>query len=243
MKSTKRLLIAVVATLVLSGAAVTGVVMAQTPSPTLSPTQQGQTQPSSTLPSSNAQTKAAARQGVLNDFLNQVAQNLNINRSTLDNAMKSAADHEVGQAVTSGTLTSTQGNAIKQRIDSGKLPFNLALGRAKRGKLASALRACKPASDLVSALGISQSQLAQARKSGQTIAQIAQTNGKTLQGVQNTVASSVKSCLDPQVTAGTLTQQQENAIVQRIQQGHIGGGRHAKPSTSPQTSPTQTPGQ
>jgi lambda repressor-like predicted transcriptional regulator len=255
MKSTTRLIAAVIATLVLSGAAIGGVVFAQTASPTTSPSPA--TSPANpggqqTQPSTSGQTPSnpntAARQNMANDFLNQLAQNLGVSRSTLDSALKSAANTEVDKAVANGTLTQTQATAIKQRIANGQVPVGF--GRfggfgGPHGPRGKGLGGVDLRGAVANALGISTSELQQDLKNGQSIAQIAQAHGKTTQDLQNAVVASVKSNLDNQVKAGALTQTQENDILQKLQSGFqqrngiLGGGRRPRAAGS---MPTPTPG-
>ena len=256
MRSTTRLIAAVIATLVLSGVAIGGVVLAQTNSPTPSPAI-----PSTAPPSSGGQQaqpptggatqrnpKATTRQGVVDDFLNQLAQNLGVSRSTLDTALKTTADQQVDKAVTSGTLTQAQATAIKQRIANGQFPLGFAgfggFGRGGHGMVGAGVDLRQA---LATALGVSPAELQQDLKNGQTITQIAQAHGKTAQDVQNAVVAAVKSNLDKAVQAGTLTQTQENNIVQKIQNGvaqgnGILGGRHQRGNAA-RTTPTPAPSQ
>jgi len=174
---------------------------------------------------------------LIDSFLNQLAQNLNIDRSTLNNALKTTADQQIDNAVSAGRLSQDQANQIKQRIDNGQLPFGVGgfgafggpgrFGRHGRGGpggnagLPQAAVACASTARnaVPSALGISASDLQQARANGESLAQIAQDNGKTLDDVRAAVQSSAQSCLDQQVQAGNLTQQQEQNILQRLQNG------------------------
>lgn len=224
MRSTGRLIAALVAILALSAMAIGGVVRAQTPNSSPTPTPSGQTgQPAQT--GQNNQRKAQA-QTLMNDFLNQLAQNLHIDRATLDAALKTTANQEVDKAVANGSLTQAQADQIKQHIASGQFPLGVGfhLGEKENGA-----EACKTGSAFASALGISESDLRQALHNGQTPAQIAQAHGKSLQDVQNAIAASVKPCLDQQVQAGKITQQQEDQILQRIQQGQgLEGGHHGR---------------
>lgn len=256
MKSTARLIVALVATLVLSGAAIGGVVFAQTNTPTASPTTpatapsvpggQQQTKPS-TGSATQGNAKAAARQSMTDDFLNQLAQNLGVSRSTLDNALKTTATQQVDKAASNGTLTSAQATAIKQRIANGKFPIGFGGFGGAHGAPGKPGARVDLRQALASTLGVSATELQQDLKNGQTIAQIAQAHGKTAQDVQNAVVASVKSSLDNQVKAGTLTQAQENSMLQKIQTGlqqgnGFLGGPHQRGNGSRAT-PTPASGQ
>jgi hypothetical protein len=236
----KGLILTLAAAAILGVAAIGGVVRAQTPGP-------GGT--GANAPSGAPGPFAGDIRGRVDDFLNQLAQNLNIDRSTLDKALKTTADQQIDKAVSAGSLSQDQANQIKQRIDSGQLPFGPGAfgafggpgrfgrrgpggpggnaGSAQGAACFSTIRDAVP-----SALGISASDLRQARANGESLAQIAQDHGKTLDDVRSAVVSSAQGCLDQQVQAGTLTQQQEQNILQRLQNGQFGrfGGRDGRPS-------------
>lgn len=247
MRSTARLIIAVIATLIL-GAAIGGVVLAQTPTPkpaTPAQTATGQGQSPATSPSNPQANKA---QTMANDFLNQLAQNLNISRATLDSALKQTALQEVQKAVANGKITSAQGTQITNRINSGQFPlgpgFGFGLGHpGGPGGAGGGLAGCNIPGTVASALGITSSELHSALQSGQTLQQIATAHGKTLQDIQTAVTAAVTSCVNNQVKAGTLTQTQGNNILQKIQQGiqnghlRFGGPRGMGPGSRPAMAP------
>jgi len=228
MAGKKGLIVTLVAAAVLGVVIVGGVVRAQTPSPS---------GPSGGAGSGSAGSADAGPRGLIDGFLNQLAQNLNIDRTTLNSALKTTGDQEIDNAVAAGKLSQDQANQFKQRIDNGQLPFGLGgfgafggrghFGRHGRGGpggnagLPQAAVACASTarSAVSTALGISASDLQQARANGKSLAQIAQDNGKTLDDVRAAVQSSAQSCLDQQVQAGNLTQQQEQDILQRLQNG------------------------
>ena len=208
--------------------AVGGIVFAQTVQPTRTPN------------SNSGQSGArAGAQAAANDFLSKLAQNLGISQDTLTNALKKTSDQEVDTQVTAGKITSAQGTQIKQRIDSGQFPpiGAFAFGGHPGGPGPNGLGACKPGSAVASALGVTPSDLQSAIKSGQTFSQILQAHNMTAQQLGQSVANSIKPCLDQQVSAGKITSQQETQALQRIQQGGFPGGQrpggnanHSKPN-------------
>jgi polyhydroxyalkanoate synthesis regulator phasin len=233
MTNGKRLAVGSLAAAVLGVVALGGVVLAQTPS----------SGPSGASGQGAAANAAGGVRGRIDGFLNQLAQNLNIDRPTLDNALKTTAKQQVDQAVAAGRMTQDQANQIKQRIDSGHAAFGFG-GLARRGRggeQATGARACGSSlrDAVTNALGISAGDLQQARSSGQTIAQIAQAHGKTEQDLRNATETAAKSCLDQQVQAGSMTQDQEQRILQRLQNGgasgqggwHDGSGQRRHPAT------------
>ena len=189
-----------------------------------------------------AGSNAAPASGA-NSFLDDLAGNLGIDRATLDAALKKTGDQEVDAAVQSGRLTQAQGDRLKQAIDNGQVPrgfrFGLPPGGGPSGRggpsggpgggpsgrggpggqgLAAIGSCVQNASSAVSQAlgGATQQQIRSELRSGKTFDQIAQENGTTVQAIQGQVASSVQPCLDQAVTSGSLTQDQENKILDGI---------------------------
>jgi hypothetical protein len=70
---------------------------------------------------------------------------------------------------------------------------------------------------VTSYLGLTAQQLGADLKSGQTLAQIATAQHKTVSGLEQTITTAVKARLDQAVTAGKLTSAQEQALLNRLQ--------------------------
>jgi hypothetical protein len=233
MKRKAFIIASLVAAVGLAVAVAGGVVLAQTPSP-------GGSGRNVQGPASGP--GAGFRAG-FDSFLNGLAQNLGVSRPALDGALKTTAKQQVDQAVAAGRLTQDQADKIKQRIDSGQGPFGFGLGGFDRGARRGGPGGGPGATDVgvgsacrssvedavTSTLGVSASDLQQARKNGESITQIAQDHGKTFQDLKTAVTSATKGCLDQQVQAGKITSDQEQTILQRIQNGpgFPGGGRGA----------------
>jgi hypothetical protein len=79
--------------------------------------------------------------------------------------------------------------------------------------------AAKPASLLQTAstyLGVSVSDLQTDLQGGQTLASVATAQGKTAAGLISALVAVAQTSLDAQVTAGTITQAQENTILANV---------------------------
>jgi hypothetical protein len=141
-------LISAAAAVLLGASAVAGVALAerQTEPATVTPTQNQSLAPDATAtatpataaaPAAGGQASnalgAAARQARRDDFLNALAQNLNISRSTLNGALQASLDQEIDKAVAGNQLTAQQAARLKARIAKGKLPLGLQLGGAHPG--------------------------------------------------------------------------------------------------------------
>ncbi len=200
-------------------------------------------------------TKPATANLLRSTFLDQLAAALNIQRSALDSAITSAGTKTADAAVQQGTLTQAQADALKARIQAGDLG---ALLGGRGGPVLGDGRGAKPLAGVqqallnagASALGITTDELRTQLRSGQTLAQLAQSNNTTEQAVISAALAAAKTQLDQAVTAGTLTQAQADAAYAQLQQrgaqlfslggrGHGGRGLRSAPVT-PQA--TTTPG-
>jgi hypothetical protein len=90
-------------------------------------------------------------------------------------------------------------------------------------------------------LGISDTQLINDVRNGQTLAQVAQAQGKSVSGLEQALVAAAKTRLDKAVSSGALTQAQEQSILSRItsgvdgmvKQGHFGMGAGGGPPWAP----------
>ncbi len=181
------------------------------------PALRGTTASAQTQPS--AQTQSSTPGGALwNSFLDKLAGALNIQRSALDNAITSAGTSTADEAVQQGTLTQAQADALKARIQAGDLGALFGgRGGPHGGPRQDGVRQAM-VDAAAKALNITTDELKTQLRSGQTLAQLAQAHGTTEQAVTSAALAAAKTQLDQQVTAGTLTQAQADAIYAQIQQ-------------------------
>lgn len=208
---------------------------AQTPSPTPSQAP-GQTQP------------AAPGSTLFNQFLDQLAGALNIQRSALDRAITSAGTSTADQAVQQGTLTQAQADALKARIQAGDIS-GLFGGRGRHGgppRVAGVQQAMLDAA--ARTLSITTDELKTQLRSGQTLAQLAQAHNTTEQAVIDAALAAAKTQLNQAVASSTLTQAQADTIYAELQQRGAQiltsrGGKHRggqAPSSAPGAPTTPT---
>jgi hypothetical protein len=145
--------------------------------------------------------------------LNDAAKQLGVTPSALNSALKKALENRVDAAVAAGRLTQAQGQELKQRIESGDVPFfggpafgvHHMFGMLGRGLDAAA-----------SYLGLSEDQLRTQLESGKTLAQVAKAQGKAVDGLVDAIVADAKEHLDAAVKAGRITQSQEDSMLSDI---------------------------
>jgi hypothetical protein len=206
--------------------------------------------------------RGAQAQTRINDFLDQLAKNLNIDRPTLDNALKQTAKDEVAQAVSAGKLTQSEADQIDNAIDRGKLPQGLGfgipgiagVGRNVLGQISGLQTAIQNA--FQQTVGESQQQFFQEIKGGMTPDQVFQEHNTSAQAVGQAEAAAAKPILDQAVSSGQITQDQENSFLTALQNhggfggfagfagsGDMGRGGHGRgPGNGNGAQPSASPG-
>jgi hypothetical protein len=178
-------------------------------------------------------------------FAGHLAANLGKSQSQVQSAVSSAISQTLNDAVKNGDLTQQQADAIKARLGSSGQSCAGIPGIAGRhgGFIGGFPRAeALGLNEVAKALGISQTELQQDLRNGQTVKDIAASKSMDEAAFRSKLASVTKADLDPQVAAGKITQNQENAILQRIQNGPLPlwdrTKRHERPQPSPIPSAT-----
>jgi hypothetical protein len=162
----------------------------------------------------------AASQGSPNpaqSFLDSVAKHLGISSEKLEDATKAAAVDQVDAALKDGRITKAQADELKARIESGEFPpffgpffpgrFHVGPGPHLFGEKLSA------AADY---LGLSEAQLRSRLKTGQSLADVAKAQGKSVDGLKQAILDSAKEKLDQLVADGELTRSEANEMLDRL---------------------------
>ncbi len=161
-----------------------------------------------------AESGSPAGDGSLREsFLTRLANNLGIGRDQLDEAITTAGAETIDEAVTSGALTQTQGDALKQRLENGNL-FRLNL---RHGRIGSGLFGHGDGMATVAAtLGISTDDLRAELESGSTLDEVITAHGSSVEAVVDALVAEATVDLDQAVANGTLTQAQADQILANL---------------------------
>jgi len=141
--------------------------------------------------------------------LNDAAKQLGVEPSALSAALKKALENRVDEAVAAGRLTQAQGDELKQRIESGDVPLfgGPGFGFHERGALFGGLDAA------ASYLGLTDAQVRSDFRSGKSLADIADAQGKSVDGLVQAIVDAAKPKIAAAVAAGRLTQSQADSIL------------------------------
>jgi hypothetical protein len=158
-------------------------------------------------------------------FLDSVAKHLGISSDKLEDATKAAAIDQVDAALADGKITQAQADELKQRIESGEFPpffgglfFGPRFGGPFEGRggpppfplFGERLSA---AADY---LGLTESELRANLNDGQTLAEIAEAQDKSVDGLEQAIVNAAQAKLDELVQQGELTRAQADAMLDRL---------------------------
>ena len=151
-------------------------------------------------------------QAVLNDAAGQ----LGVSPGELSAAIKTALEKRIDAAVAAGRITAAQGEEMKQRIESGDVPlfgFGAGLGGFEHHEMFGGLDAA------ASYLGLSEDELHSQLENGQSLADIAKSSGKSVDGLVNAMVADAKKHLDEGVSEGDLSDAQATEMLSHLEQG------------------------
>jgi len=161
-----------------------------------------------------ADSPQAESQAVVND----AAQQLGIQPSTLSDALKKALANRVDAAVAAGRLTKDRGDAIKARIGSSDFPIFGGPHGGPGGPGGPGGHFGHHLDAAATYLGLTDAELRTQLESGKTLAQVAADRGKPVDGLVSALADSEQAELDAAVAAGRLTQEREQSILAGLTQ-------------------------
>jgi hypothetical protein len=140
------------------------------------------------------------------------AEQLGVEASELDAALKEALKNRVDAAVAAGRITQAQAAEMKERIDAGDVPL-VGVGpghdRGHHGFVDFAAAA--------GFLGVTEAELQERLRDGDTLAEVAQAEGKTAAGLVDALVAAAKADLDEKVAEGRLTAAQRASILEDLE--------------------------
>jgi hypothetical protein len=164
-----------------------------------------------------ADESAFDREGVLEE----AASRLDVEPAELRNSLREAFEQELDEAVAEGRLTRAQADRIKARIRAGGGPPMFdgegpprfdgdGFPGPPRGAWLGVLEAA------ASYLDTTVAELREDVRSGKTLAEIAEEEGKSVEGLQHALVDAAREKLQDRVEAGDLTQARADEILSRL---------------------------
>lgn len=155
-------------------------------------------------------------------FLDSVAKHLGISSEKLEDATKAAAVDQVDQALADGRITQEQADELKARIEAGDFPGFLGpglfmFGHDGPGGPGHHILFGDKLSSAAEYLGLAETELREQLAAGKSLADVAEAEGKSVDGLEQAILDGAKSSLDEAVEAERLTREQADAIYERLQ--------------------------
>ena len=164
--------------------------------------------------------------------LPEIAEAQGVEMAVVEAAVKAEATSQVNQALADGTITQEQADRMLERIEEGRGFGKGRHGRGgKHGDHAGAGIIDREAMKAVTAqaLNMSVAELDAAKEAGQRLPEIAEAQGVEMAVVEAAVKAEATSQVNQALADGTITQEQADRMLERIEEGHgIGKGRHGR---------------
>jgi hypothetical protein len=153
--------------------------------------------------------------------LNDAAQELGVEPSELSAALKRALSNRVDEAVEDGRLSEEEGEALKERINSGDFPLfggpRRHGGRFKHGPgFGLGHGPMHDLSDAASYLGLTEAQLRTRLNQGKTLAQVARDQDKSVDGLIDRLVAEKRDRINAAVEDGRLTRAQADEKLEAL---------------------------
>ena len=171
-------------------------------------------------------------------IIDDAAKELGVDAQKLEDALEGALENRVDDAVAGGRLTEEQGEALKERIRAGQVPLLGLHGGRHGGALHRAAGIALETA--ASYLGVTAAELRESLAEGQSLADVAEAEGKSVDGLVDALVGAAATRLDEAVESGRLTDAQRDELLEtleaRIREGvnqtgfrFRGPGRHGGP--------------
>jgi Rad3-related DNA helicase len=159
---------------------------------------------------------SGAGAGSPTEFLNAVARHLGVTPQELEDATKAAAVDQVNAALEEGRITEEQANELKERIEAGDVPpfFGPGLFGFHHGPPLGLFDKLSAAAEF---LGLEAAELRERLHDGQSLADVAEAENKSVEGLKQAILADAKADLDAAVKDERLTQEQADRFYERLQ--------------------------
>ena len=147
------------------------------------------------------------------------AKQLGVDPAKLGDALKQALENRIDAAVEAGRLSEEQGKAMKQRIESGDFPLlGPAFGHRGFGHGGPGHRGFRDLDAAATFLGVAEDALRELLRDGDTLADVAKVEGKSVDGLVAAIVAATTKRLDDSVSAGRITKAQRDEIVSGLKE-------------------------
>ncbi len=182
-----------------------------------------------------AQTDTFSPREESDALVGDVAALLGVEQSELTEALRQAYTNRIDQAVEDGRLTEEQADALKERLEDGDVPLLMGPwgGHGPGPGLHGHAHGFAAGLDAAAAyLGLSEEELRSALADGDTLAGVAEEQGKPVDGLVDAMVAAARADLDQAVEDGRLTEEQRDSMLSTLEdriRDHVNEGFRAVP--------------
>ena len=148
-------------------------------------------------------------------IIDDAAEQLGVDSSKLADALEQALANRVDEAVAAGRLTQERGAALKARIRSGEYPLLGLRGRGPRGGHGGHGARLDAAATFLS---LTEAELRTELRDGKSLADVARTEGKSVDGLVDALVDAQKAKLAEAVADGHLSDAQRDQRLEDIEE-------------------------
>jgi hypothetical protein len=148
-------------------------------------------------------------------IINDAAKRLGVEPNELENALEEALEARLDEAVQAGRLTEEQATELKERLQSGTLPL---FGGRGPGHHGFGIHGPGLLDAAASFLGLSEAELREQLADGKSLAEVAEAEGKSVDGLKSALLAEAKETLDEAVADDRLTDAQRDEALERLEE-------------------------
>jgi hypothetical protein len=158
---------------------------------------------------------AGTSQAESQELLNDVAEDLGVEPSRLSDALRRAYENRVDEAVEAGELSQGEAAELRGRLAAGEFPLLRGL-HSPRGHHGRILGVGLDAA--ASYLGVTEADLRESLADGDTLAEVAVEEGKSVEGLIDALVAAARDRLDEAVETGRLTDERRDALAAGLEE-------------------------
>ncbi|MGH3023087.1 MAG: hypothetical protein ACRDNI_05470 [Gaiellaceae bacterium] len=153
-------------------------------------------------------------------FFDAVAKHLGISSDELEDATRAAAIDQVDAALEEGRITQERAEELKSRIESGEVTpvFGPWFGGLRDGGHHFELGFGGKLTAAAEYLGVTEAELRTALQDDRSLADVAESEGKSVEGLKEALLAEARTRLDQAVADEKLTREHADAILDRMQE-------------------------
>jgi hypothetical protein len=154
-------------------------------------------------------------------IVSDAADRLGVEPQKLSDALEQAYEAQIDARVADGTLDKADGDRLKQRLQDGDVPLVQTPGRERHGDHGGRHGRGHggPFAELAAAatyLGVTEDVLLERLRGGQTLAEVAKAEGKSVEGLKQALTAAATKELDARVASGELTEAQKASVLEKL---------------------------